>query len=1550
MTDPLIAYLARDRAAQVLSGAPLAAEGMALIADLSGFTALAEMLAHALSPARGAEELTAALNRVFTPLIAAIHRHGGSVVKFGGDALIVWFPRPPRARRRSVARRALACAARLQAIMAAAGQVSTSAGGHTLSMKIGMAYGPALRVRLGDPTHGYEDVLGGATLDRMAEAEHQASPGEIILDPMGLGRAELPPARERRAGYLVVDTPAVAPWRGRHWFKLELLDEGRRTNDQQLETKDQGLTTNDHGVATKEEGPTTNDQGLETGEQGRAESDLRSIGDGEGGQVGPSSLVLGPSSLVLGPQPPLAPGPQRSDLLRPYLPPEVFQAVRAGRGQPAELKPVVSIFVQFQGISYESPAAEAQLGAYFSLAQRAAARYGGRVNRLITGDKGSLLHLIFGAPRALEELEQRAARCALEIRAIAAEMPYLSAQRIGMAFGRAFAGPVGSDERRDYTVIGDTINLSARLMQRSAPGQIVIDSELAARLAGFTLEDLGAAQLKGKAAPVPLFALISEGGASRASRPLSLLAGREAELGALRGRLAALQQGQGGVAILIGELGMGKTHLLGRLREGGAAAGAYGPHPLPPAPAAQERGDAPQRGAAAPPSPGGSRAGGGGPLRWAFASAPAYGAQPSGGLLGAALRELLGAAPEAALGELLGERRGAAAWPYVARLLGLPLEERQARELEAVAGESLRWRLFGLVPELIEAAAARAPLALALDDLQWADPTSLELVEALIPLAERAPLLLLLASRPERESRAWQIFDQLGGRAARVELGPLEVGEAAAIIAHHAPGLPAAAQARLAERGGGNPLFLVELARAAALAGPEAELPDSIQGLLLAQIDRLPPAEREALQVAAVLGPSVEAGLLGALLEDNDDEGRGAGKPVRSQRPHRFTQPPALTHQHLESLAAAGFLLREGAGYRFRHALIAESAYGALLYERRRGYHRAAAGLIERREVARIAELAGAIARHYELAGELGPAARYHGQAADGARLLYANAEAEAGYRHVLDLLGRGAADEGLRARTYLKLAQVRMNAGDYAAAQELYDQAFTLLEQAEQRQPQARRRRRPPIFRMAAVEPETLDPAMVEATASEAIVNNLFEGLVELDEDLNVVPAAARRWRIEDEGRRYVFELRPGLRWSDGTPLTAHDFVFAWRRNLDPATGSPSAHQLLIVQGAEKYQETLDAVSLHVIAEHDLLLVVNLNESNNTFLLLLTTSIAMPQPKHCILLRPKAWSKVDNLVCNGPFMIDHWNTGVGLAIRRNEQYWRKASVAVERASIQFASPDRDIALAEKLDLIRIVDRTPPTYEATVELTLQYMATYFLVFACNSASFQRPELRRAFALAIDQEALVQEVWAGVQQAATGGLLPPGAPGHSPGIGLGFQPDEARRLCSEQAPQLGSLTLASLPGFSATARFLAQSWHEVLGFQVNLLEDVGFLDISTQIRGGSVQMALVGWELEYPDPHNVYQSLFSEASEFNIANWHDRKVDVIMAEALSTSQYADRMRLYHEVDRFIVHDMAVVVPLYYERMQALLRRPFQLFDQHRMIRGGQLRLKQIQLAS
>src|SRR5688572_12249818 len=488
----LAAYIPRDRVESLIRPeATLPEEGVALIADISGFTPLTEALTQGLSSDQGAEELTRALDGVFSPLIEEINAFRGSVIKFGGDALIVWYPRERGTRRSAVIRRALTSAWRMQQAIKIYGQVPTPIGVVTLKMKVGLTYGPVKRFNLGLPEYGYEDVLGGATLDRMAEAEHHANSGDIMVDGATLAYGpEIISVAEWREGFAATGR-LLRPARPKGWPALQWPPE--------------------------------------------AEAEL-------------------------------------TRQLAQYVPEQIYQALAAGRTRVAELKPVVSLFVQFHGIQYDTDQEVGpKLQSYFSTAQQVAARYGGRVNRLITGDKGSLIHVIFGAPRTVEEQEARAVRCALDLQAECGGLPFITMQRIGITSGRVFAGPVGSPNRHDYTTMGDSINLSARLMQNAADDQILLEKAVRDQLGPeFQVSDLGSIRVKGKTQPIPVFTAIgvevlgSRPAAGPAVRPARPLFGRDNEFEQLRAQVARLAAGQGGIITMVGEVGIGKTHLLER--------------------------------------------------------------------------------------------------------------------------------------------------------------------------------------------------------------------------------------------------------------------------------------------------------------------------------------------------------------------------------------------------------------------------------------------------------------------------------------------------------------------------------------------------------------------------------------------------------------------------------------------------------------------------------------------------------------------------------------------------------------------------------------------------------------------------------------------------------------------------------------------------------------------------------------------------------------------------------------------------------------------------
>lgn len=1459
----LAAYIPRDRVESILRpGLPLPEDGVALIADISGFTPLTEALTRGLSPDQGAEELTRALSGVFTPLIAEIDAFRGSVIKFGGDALIVWYPRERGVRRAAVMRRAVTSAWRMQQAIQIHGQVPTPIGIVTLKMKIGLTYGPVKRFNLGLPEYGYEDALGGVTLDRMAEAEHHANSGDIMLDAATLA--------------YVPDSVTVAEWRDNFAAIGQLLRPARPK-----------------------------------------------------------------------PWPPLTWPPEEEstliERLAAYVPQQIYHTLAAGRVQVAELKPVVSLFVQFHGIDYDAdPEVGPKLQTYFSAAQEVAARYRGRVNRLITGDKGSLIHVIFGAPRTVEEQEARAIRCALDLQAECGGLPFIAMQRIGVTSGRVFAGPVGSPNRRDYTTMGDSINLSARLMQNAADHQILLEKAVRDKLGPeFELADLGTIRVKGKSEPIPVFAALGvqtllERPARKETPGAGPIFGRDQELAQLRRHIARLHAGQGKIILLTGDVGMGKTLLIDVLRAETFAAGQTG---------------------------------------WADGICLAYGQTFSGYLFTDLLRDLLELPPGAGPAEtsqylnyfcqnLFGPARLESTYPYLARFLGLPLSGELAQRLEGLSGESVRWQLFELFPELFRRLLERGPWVLALDDLQWADPTSLQLVEAVLPLVFSQPLILLLAMRPERDRKSWslrqQILTDMPEQAVDLTMGSLDREAATALITHYAPRLPEPVTAYLLDKGGGNPLFLVEIMHTLAAQGwlaPDVDLnqialdslnlPDSVQGLLLAQIDRLAVEARHTLQMASVIGKNFLYRVLDAI---------AAGEAELDQQLATLE-----THEHIQKESQT----EQDTAYTFRHVLIQESAYSTLLYERRRVYHRQVAEALARLFPWYSGEQVGLLAFHYERADDLEQAISYYLQAADQSRLLYANEEAEAVYQKVLKLLDRLEA-EGIeahldrRAKTYLKLAQVRANTLDFEGAQEFYNQAFELLEQVERGKPsgspsadgEAR------VIRLGVLEsgPTTLDPALSELDEVSEIINDLFEGLVELDNEFNIIPAMARRWSVEEEGKRYRLELRQNLRWSDGAPLTAHDFVFAWRRNLRPEIGASRAHLLFVVAGAEEFfnGQTSDPNTIAMRALDDFTLEITLKAPAAYFAYLLANSITYPQPAHLIQAAGSHWAEPATLVGNGPFKIAGWQAGREIRLVRNPFYRGFAPGNLDQAWLYFIYPSLEAYQAGQIDWCQVNDRADmPVHYPTETFLGQYLTTYCLEFSHRVSPFQDRLVRQAFAHCLNQAELVREVWANVQRPARGGMVPPGLPGHSPEIGLPFDPALARERLRQagyaSGAELPPLTLAALPGSGTMPRYLQANWREHLGVNVRLIEDMAYEDLWANISQGVIQLALGGWEADYPDPDGILH-MFHGASPFNYRGWQNAQFDQLLEQAARLANQAERLSLYHQADRLLVAAETAVVPLCYWEGYSLLRSRFRLEGAGRIMRSSTLKLKNIWAAS
>src|SRR5207244_9852594 len=319
--------------------------------------------------------------------------------------------------------------------------------------------------------------------------------------------------------------------------------------------------------------------------------------------------------------------------------------------------------------------------------------------------------------------------------------------------------------------------------------------------------------------------------------------------------------------------------------------------------------------------------------------------------------------------------------------------------------EALQWRSFEVVGQLFARLAESAPLVLALEDLHWADPTSVQLLEQLLSLAEEAPVLLVLSLRPERDHPAWALREHAGREfphlLRELDLGPLGDADGELLAALVGPGtLPAELERRVLQAAEGNPFFLEELVRSLADEGAlvhaadgwhfehhaEIEVPQTVEKVILARLDRLSPASHGVVTAASALGrrfalPLLE-GVLGGEVGEALHELQRLGLIQQSRR---WPQPE----------------------YRFRHALIQETAYRTLLDSTRAELHRRAAEWLEERYAGRDAEVLGLLAHHWLAARNEDKATDYLLRAGDKARQEYALDEAIEYYRALLPLLER---------------------------------------------------------------------------------------------------------------------------------------------------------------------------------------------------------------------------------------------------------------------------------------------------------------------------------------------------------------------------------------------------------------------------------------------------------------------------------------------------------------------------------------------------------------
>jgi class 3 adenylate cyclase/predicted ATPase len=788
--------------------------GSLLYADISGFTTIAETLSQ--SGRDGAEETTDLANLFFASMLSILKDFGGHLISFGGDALLGLFLEP------GSALQAVRAGLHMQAEMWQFENTPTSMGSFPLKMKAAVHRGRFFHVRVGSE-QSMGQALFGLDVNRAAAAESAARPGQVVVDRETL-----------EAIPLQLDVEAV-PNTDAYW---------RVMPDQLL----------------------------------------------------PPAVLHTPAlihSAILPTAEGLRDGINRLIAFTPFLPGGILNRFsrnlqhQPGQGEQGgrlagEHRLTACLFANINGldawVDQMGPGQEELitqiLNRYYLAMAAVVHSFDGVINKFDLYPEGEKMLVIFGAPVTHEDDAERSVRAALAMQQAASEfgksLPGVTlSQRIGLSYGPLFAGFVGTHWRHEYTIMGDEVNLAARLMTAASAGEILVSQNIfhkVRKLADF--DSRGTLTVKGKSQPVPAFSPrgfranpVSLRGFQHINTPLI---GRDTELQQMTQAARRLLQGFGQIISITGEAGMGKSRLVAEFQKATQALAAANP---------------------------------GKPVEWVEGRCLSYLETVSYGLFQPVLLQLTGIQEDDTRSEALQkiQARMASCFPggqqamastYLANFLNLDNEDDALNPLRFLDPEAIQRGTFLVIRTILESLARSQALVLVLDDIHWIDPASRKLLESLLPVASRASVIFLLLYRPEHGKDCWKIHDLVnrdyGFCSSDIALKPLVQTECKQIMDHLLQANPVSEQTRqvILKRVDGNPLYLEEILRsfidpnqAVGAAAPivnELDVPDTLQGVLMTRLDHLKESSRYIAHAASTIGRSFSMSLLSRILPQLD--------------------------------------------------------------------------------------------------------------------------------------------------------------------------------------------------------------------------------------------------------------------------------------------------------------------------------------------------------------------------------------------------------------------------------------------------------------------------------------------------------------------------------------------------------------------------------------------------------------------------------------------------------------------------------------------------------
>lgn len=473
---------------------------------------------------------------------------------------------------------------------------------------------------------------------------------------------------------------------------------------------------------------------------------------------------------------------------------------------------------------------------------------------------------------------------------------------------------------------------------------------------------------------------------------------------------------------------------------------------------------------------------------------------------------------------------------------------------------------------------------------------------------------------------------------------------------------------------------------------------------------------------------------------------------------------------------------------------------------------------------------------------------------------------------------------------------------------------------------------------------PETIDPALNSAVDGANMIIHAFEGLLKFDRDNNIVAALADKWEQSEDGLTWTFHLRDGLKWSDGSPLTAEDFVYSWRRVVDPMTAAPYGYDLMnIVVGYEEASKG-DLDKLGVSAPDAQTFVIKLVNPCVYFDKIAAFATLVPVQKKTIEAAGDGWAtKPESYVTDGPYYMTEFTDGAQIVFSKNPYYWDAANITFDKIVWHLIEDANTSFTAYNQDEIQLIKDVPteeiPSLRGNPEFFVEpIMGTYYVTFNVQKKPFDDPRVRQALSLAIDRKHVATTIMQSTYAPAKN-FVGPGISDATPGssfedvtrqkYGDKFNIDD---YASDLAKAKALLAEAGYPngeGFptfeyltndalyhKAVAEYLQAAWRELgLTMNVNIQE---WKTVTADRRSGNFDTARNGWVYDWDDPSNMINLLETNNGN-NDGKYSSAEFDNLVSLAKSTTDIAKHYDYLHQAEQVLLNDSAMAPIAYYNEI-------------------------------